>query len=154
MSRNIRNSVKAIIIENGNVLLNKCDLGDGICYIFPGGGQEYEETFIEALHRECFEELGAEIEVKNLIWIREYIGKNHEFAKEQNNPHQIEYYFVCKLKTPVDLSKATNIDTGQLGIEWLPLSRILEFNIFPKVIKNYFSEDGSFDAPLYAGDVN
>lgn len=72
----IRNSVKAIIIKDGKILLNQCDFGDGkLSYIFPGGGQENGETFMEALQRECQEELGAQVKVYDLVWIREYIGK-------------------------------------------------------------------------------
>lgn len=73
--------------------LNECDFNDGKqTYIFAGGGQEVGETFVEALQRECYEELGAKINVGELVWIREYIGKNREFADCDYDVHQIEYY--------------------------------------------------------------
>jgi 8-oxo-dGTP diphosphatase len=44
----IRNSAKAIIIQNGKVLLT-INLGkDGYFYMFPGGGQEHGETLHQA----------------------------------------------------------------------------------------------------------
>jgi ADP-ribose pyrophosphatase YjhB (NUDIX family) len=151
----IRNSVKAIIIENGKVLLNKCDFNDGkTSYLFSGGGQEIGETFVEALKRECLEELGAQVSVGELVWVREYIGKNHQFAESDSDMHQIEYYFTCKLETPVDLSKATNLDTVQVGVEWLDLSKLKEYTIYPAAMAECMDENGKIISPIYVGDVN
>ncbi|MCK5199463.1 MAG: NUDIX domain-containing protein [Spirochaetales bacterium] len=55
----VRNSVKAIIIEDGKLLVIRKSDSDGYYYILPGGGQEKDETFIETVKRECMEELGA-----------------------------------------------------------------------------------------------
>lgn len=151
----IRNSVKAIIVENGKVLVNKCDFHTGeVTYLFAGGGQEPGETFIDTLKRECLEELGAKVKVGELVWIREYIGKNHEFAETDSDAHQIEYYFKCNLETPVDLEKATQLDTVQVGFEWLDLHKLKEYTIYPKIIKECLNEDGEIISPLYMGDVN
>ena len=151
----IRNSIKAIIIEDGRLLVNKCDFGDGkVTYIFSGGGQEPGETFTEALQRECYEELGAKVSIGELVWIREYIGKNHEFAQSDYEVHQIEYYFLCKLETPVDLEKATNLDKVQVGIAWLELSKLNEYNIYPKKIKECIDFKGNVVSSVYMGDVN
>lgn len=151
----IRNSVKAIIIENGKILLNKCDFNDGkIAYLFSGGGQEFGETFVEALKRECLEELGAQVSVGELVWVREYIGKNHQFAESDSDMHQVEYYFTCKLETPVDLTKATNLDAVQVGVEWLDISRLKEYIIYPAAFANSIDENGKMISNIYVGDVN
>ncbi len=89
----IRNSAKAIIIKEDKVLLTKNQDNEGYFYLFPGGGQEHGETLHQALRRECLEEVGYEVEVNELLHIREYIGKNHEYASFDFNVHQIEYYF-------------------------------------------------------------
>ena len=151
----IRNSIKAIIIENGKILVNRCDFKDGlVTYIFSGGGQEPGETFAEALQRECYEELGAKVVIGELVWIREYIGKNHEFSEWDYDVHQIEYYFKCQLETPIDLDKATQLDTAQVGVDWLDLSKLKEYNIYPKIIKDCIDENGNIVSALYMGDVN
>jgi 8-oxo-dGTP diphosphatase len=151
----IRNSVKAIIIENKKLLLTVCDFKDGkTTYIFSGGGQEIGETFVQTLQRECLEELGAKVKVGELVWIREYIGKNHEFAECDSEVHQVEYYFKCQLETPVDLSKATQLDKVQIGVEWLELSRLKEYDIYPQKIKDCINEDGNIISPIYIGGVN
>ena len=63
----------------------------------PGGGAEFGETLHEALHRECREEIGCDVEIGPLRFIREYIAAHHEFAAEDPEAHQIEYMFVCRL---------------------------------------------------------
>ena len=41
----IRSSVKAVIIRDGRILLQRCRFAsEAICYLFPGGGQKFEET--------------------------------------------------------------------------------------------------------------
>jgi hypothetical protein len=48
----IRNSSKAVIIQNHQVLLTKNKDDWGYFYLFPGGGQEAGETLIEAVYRD------------------------------------------------------------------------------------------------------
>lgn len=65
----IRNSVKALIVKDNKILLNKCQNSTGysfgdICindiyFDLPGGGQNKFETIIEAVKRECLEETGV-----------------------------------------------------------------------------------------------
>ncbi|WP_434369265.1 hypothetical protein [Peribacillus frigoritolerans] len=43
------------------------------------------------------EEVGEEVEIGELLHIREDIGKNHEHSSFDFHVHQVEYYFVCNL---------------------------------------------------------
>ena len=62
-NRPIRNSAKAIIIRNGQILCTKNrDLLEEF-YLLPGGGQNHGEPLYETLKRECLEEIGAKIQV-------------------------------------------------------------------------------------------
>lgn len=146
----VRNSVKAIIIENNKLLCTRKSDSDGYYYILPGGGQEKNETFVDTVKRECMEELGAEISVGKLLFIREYIGKNHEFGAIDNN-HQVEYMFECTLISSPDKSKANHIDDGQNGIEWIEIDESMRHRVYPKVlverIKCQYPE-------VYWGDIN
>ena len=153
---NIRNSVKAIIKEENKILFIKQkakDTGESF-YILPGGGQDGGETFTDTIKRECLEELGIEINVDKIVLIREYIGKNHEFAYKHANTHQIEYMFLCSLKTMVDLSKATHMDPEQIGYEWIDILEIKNKNIYPKVLKTVFDKNGNVMSSIYLGDIN
>lgn len=150
----IRNSVKAIIIEDGKLLLtsNKDHLGE--FYLLPGGGQEKEENMSEALKRECLEEISADISVGDLRFVREYFGKNHEFAEWDSEIHQIEYMFECKLLTKEPLKSGAVPDSMQTGVEWIELSRLEEIRLYPSILKEIIKADGTFSDRAYLGDIN
>jgi 8-oxo-dGTP diphosphatase len=152
--KSIRNSAKAIIIKDGKMLFtkNKDDLG--FFYLLPGGGQEHGETLREALQRECLEEIGQEVEIGDIKFIREYIGKKHEFAKEDSDVHQIEYMFICKLEYSGEVQNGLNPDDDQVGVEWIELERIEEYRIYPKHITNVISKNGELSELVYIGAVN
>ncbi len=146
----VRNSVKAIIVRDGSLLCIRKATPRGDYYILPGGGQEKDETFPDALRRECMEEIGAEVEIGQLRYIREYIAKNHEF-RIYDTQHQVEYMFECTLRTEPDPGKAGNMDDGQTGIEWIDLDGEKAGRIYPGVLAGRV-RDGCRE--LYWGDVN
>lgn len=150
----IRNSAKAIIIKDGKLLCTKNRDQFGIFYLLPGGGQNKGENIIEALKRECKEEIGAEVEVKDLKFVRDYIGKNHEFKEWDSNIHQIEYMFICSLKGEINYEKAKEKDAYQIGVEWIDLKELKKVRIYPKKLSEVIKEDGSFEDIVYLGDIN
>ena len=125
----IRNSVKAIIIKNGCLLTVKNIDSEGDWYLLPGGGQNLGETFEEALRRECIEEIGIEISVGRLRYIREYIGKNHEFSAHDGDAHQVEFMFECEFDDAQPPELGTNPDAYQVDIAWVPISNIHEYRL-------------------------
>lgn len=152
----IRNSAKAIILKDSEVLLTKNEDDEGFFYLFPGGGQEHGETLPETLIRECLEEIGKQVDVADLLHIREYIGKNHEHAHFDGHVHQVEYYFICHTKTEQDLPlMPTNPDGHQVGIEWIPVRHLMEYRIYPKEIRKYIQEfETGKRNRIYLGDIN
>ncbi|MDM8534300.1 NUDIX domain-containing protein [Clostridiaceae bacterium HSG29] len=150
---NIRNSIKAIIIENNKILLTKNKYNGEEFYLLPGGGQRKFETIEETLKRECFEEVGAEIEIIKLLFIREYIGKNHQFSIEDKNIHQVELMFECKLIND-ELYLTENKDDFQIGYEWIELSDLKNILLYPDKLKEVIDENGEFSKEIYLGDIN
>lgn len=151
----VRSSAKAIIIRDGKLLLQVCNFGTGKnCYLFPGGGQKYEEKLTDTVQREVLEEIGADVKVGELLWVREYIQKNHEFHMELGDVHQIEHYFRCELLNEPDASRATHPDSVQVGIEWVALKKIRSAILYPQIIRERFDENGWIPGDIYAGDVN
>ncbi|WP_041605858.1 NUDIX domain-containing protein [Halothermothrix orenii] len=153
MSR-IRNSAKAIIIKNNKLLCTKNKDQFGVFYLLPGGGQKSFETIEEALLRECKEEISADIIIGDLVFVREYIGKNHEFAEWDSDVHQIEYMFECKLKSDTDIKTGSTPDIYQIGVKWLDLNNLGGYRIYPSILKDIIKCDGTLSGRVYLGDVN
>ena len=151
----IRNSAKAIIVRDEKLLAIKMQgKGGGIFYILPGGGQEHSENLHQTLERECLEEIGAKVDVGELIFIREYIGENHEFAAVHAGAHAIDFIFLCKVHQET-FENGSNPDKEQIGVEWLPIKELLQYNFYPRALRthliSYFKGE---KATTYLGDIN
>ena len=152
--RHVRSSAKALIIRDNQILLQRCDFGDGVlCYLFPGGGQKFGETLDKTVERECLEEIGARVRAKKLLFIREYISANHEFA-DKKKVHSIEFYFQCELVTEPSWDRAFHPDRVQVGIEWVPLAELGKKNLFPRTLRNRLVDGVEGKQFEYLGDVN
>jgi NTP pyrophosphohydrolases including oxidative damage repair enzymes len=150
----IRNSAKAIIIQDGKLLCTKNKDDCGVFYLLPGGGQEPQENLHDTLKRECMEEISAEVAIGDIKYIREYIGKNHEFSQWDYDVHQIEYMFECKIKSNSALQSGSIPDTMQIGVEWIELKDIKELRIYPGILRELISPEGKLQGQVYLGDVN
>jgi ADP-ribose pyrophosphatase YjhB (NUDIX family) len=151
----IRNSAKAIIVRDGLLLASHLTNSDGDWYALPGGGQERLETLPEAVRRECREEISVLVEVHELLFIREYLSVNHEFANYESDAHQVEFMFRCTLPDGVEPGLGTLPDTAQIGVAWLPLDQLNDYRLYPLTLRAYASHfGGRGGAPVYLGDVN
>lgn len=151
----IRNSVKALIIHQEKLLVTKQYDHGGYFYILPGGGQEHGENLHETLERECIEEINVEVEIGKLVFVREYIGKNHEFDFD-TNVHQIEYMFLCQVIDEFSkIENGTAPDPNQIGVEWIPISEILHYRMYPLSMRKFIIDFVSGkEVPVYLGDIN
>ncbi|HKL43579.1 MAG TPA: NUDIX domain-containing protein [Clostridia bacterium] len=148
---NIRLSIKAIIIRDKKILLTYNSYRGEEFYLLPGGGQKHGEPMDEAIKRECLEEIGYHVELGQLIFIRDYIGKNHQFAKEDQNIHQVELMFSCQLLEG-NVKNAKMDDSYQIGVQWVRLDDLKEINIYPSILKEVIHSDGTFNKKVYLGD--
>lgn len=150
----IRNSAKAIIIKEDKILFTKNRDDEGYFYLYPGGGQEHGETLRNALIRECIEEIGANVEVGELLQVREYIGKNHEHSSIDFNIHHVNFYFACTIKNEDgEHFEPTNPDSHQIGIEWILINDLPQYRIYPRELSKFLLT-GSNKSPVYLGDIN
>ncbi len=132
----IRPSAKAIIIQHNALLAIKKRDRKGDYYILPGGG----------------------VDVGNLLFVRDYIGQNHEFADDEmeRQAHALELMFACSLPVGASVTKGSHPDEGQIGVEWLPLERIHEFRMYPLTIRDLVANPGDLRErqAVYLGDIN
>ncbi|MDT9722502.1 NUDIX domain-containing protein [Paenibacillus sp. ClWae2A] len=149
----IRNSAKAVIVQDGRLLVIRLEDQYGTAYVFPGGGQEKGEELKDAVARECLEEIGQAVNVGELLHIREYIGKNHEFAEWDADIHQVEFYFACSLIDPeATIFEGSNPDDHQVAVEWIALEELSQIRLYPKTIGELLLKSDS--SSIYLGDLN
>lgn len=126
MSRQIRTSAKAVIIQNGKLLAIKLNDGNEEWYILPGGGQDGEEMLSQTVEREVREETGIEVKCKDLLFVIEGV-RGESF-------HRIDLVFLCDY-----LGKTKNAilhnDTNQIGFDWLDLSVLNRLPLFPSKLR-------------------
>ena len=148
----IRPAAKAVIIRDDQLLVVANHDADGTWYILPGGGQNYGETLPETLQRECEEEIGTQVEIGRLLWIREYIGPHHEFA-QTDHAHQIEFMFACQVPKDYEPRLGTLPDGNQHGVAWLPLTELDRQRLYPARLKKLLVTAWDQDQ-VYLGDIN
>lgn len=154
--RHVRPAVKAVIIRDGHLLVthNRSDDDpDGEWFLLPGGGVEHGETLPEAMRRECWEEVGCDVEVHDIVMVRDYIAVNHEFADHEGHVHGLEIMFRCTLLPGSEPRNGTVADIWQTGVDWLPLDQLEHYRLYPAAIRSRLT-GGRQDGPIYLGDVN
>ena len=121
--------VRAIIIVDNKLLTIKRKKEDSVYFVFPGGGVELNESISDALKRECLEELGVEVNVKekfysetfndqeNIFYICEIIGGN---LGSGDGP---EYSTDSKYK-------------GSYEMTWIDIPDLQKFQLYPEKLKN------------------
>ena len=152
----VRVSTKAIIIEDGKILLLKHEDQVGEWYSLPGGGQENGETLKEALVRECLEEIGTVVQVKDILFVRDYIANNHEFKDEPEplNTHQIEIMFECSITENYIPFTGANPDSTQKGVLWIELKSLSKLRFYPKEMITDLQNNIHNKVKIYLGDIN
>lgn len=126
MKSGIRNSAKALIIRDRKMAAVKIKDAGEEWYIMPGGGQEPEETLREAVCREVSEELGINVECKELLFVVE--GVHGERF------HRVDLIFHCEFINENPRAVLQN-DTNQIGVEWLDISTLNLQPLYPSKLR-------------------
>lgn len=157
MTNNIfRYSIKAIIIKGNKFLVEQVDQGRGIFYKLPGGGHHFGETIHEALHRELKEELGLDARISTLLFIRDYLAKNHDMEFDDPNFQQTELMFLCLVDDFSNLGNGSEPDKNQV-IVWKTAEELVKIKFFPRKLVPYLQDIKKLyeqKETIYLGDIN
>ena len=143
-----------MIVREQALLVVRVRTDEGEFLVLPGGGQEHGETLTDTVRREVFEELGLKVEPQGLVYLREYVGKNHGMHRIHGRFHQVEAVFRCTCEDFSPIGEGQTQDRRQIGYEWIPLANSADYPLSPQglgVIIAKFLADG---ASSYLGDVH
>lgn len=125
--------VRAIIVENNKLLAIKRVKENETYWILPGGGVEAGESDIEALVRECKEEVGVEVKVGEFVLEDDFYWKG-ELEKI--------YFHKCKILSGKigtgegpEFQENSNYE-GTFQIEWLDVKDLGNYDLRPMKLKS------------------
>ena len=125
----IRVGAKALIVENGRILLIEYNDASGLHYNLPGGGTDAGESVREGLGREIREETCAAAEVGDLLFVHEYEPeRNQHWGGSQQ---KVYFIFACTLKTRPHMPDTP--DPYQTDVIWLELDRLGKVELLPHI---------------------
>lgn len=129
---NIHITSRAVIIDEGYILLCKTlDLSSNF-YFLPGGHIEHGESAEEAVKREMIEEGGFQVSIKRFLGCLENSFEPGHSSFCHN--HEYNLFFEAQSK---HLNHTTLIPQREEHIEmqWLLLERIHEIDVRPEALK-------------------
>lgn len=152
----IRVAARALIIEDGRLLVMCYRDDKGEWCVTPGGGIRKSETLGAGLKREVKEELSIDIEPDDIVYVRELLGRTAKVHHGgiTGDTHQLEIFFHCRRRGEIALGPM--LDNYCTGFEWVPLKHLAERNFFPAALGHRLAADvatGFVPHGNYLGDA-
>ena len=127
----IRNAVRALVVRDQSILLLRKEGGDqGERFALPGGAQDPGETLVEALARECQEEIGTPVEIGDLLTVADYFKQRD--TQPPSSRHLLEFLFSCHVPDDYTPKNGHHPDKHQIEVVWVRLSDLNQLMIFPR----------------------
>ena len=135
----IRNGARAVIVRDGKILLlRKKDEVKGERFALPGGSQEEGETLQQALSRECLEEIGTDVVIRDLLHVADY------FKPRQTVPPRkrqiVEFLFSCDVPEDYRAQNGHRPDKHQVEVVWTPLTELAGIPLLPRWLASGLGE--------------
>lgn len=149
----IRNAARALIIREGRILLLRKEGGSvGNRYALPGGAQEPGETLTQALVRECREEIGAVVRVRDLAYVADYSKPRDTTPPSVRQV--VEFLFVCDIDSDYVPTNGPRPDKRQVAVEWVALDLLPRVTLQPRTLARYLSQWEKGRREVYLGRID
>ncbi|THV41867.1 NUDIX domain-containing protein [Glycomyces buryatensis] len=127
-----RVSARAVVVDKeGRVLLVRHSDNGRAFHVLPGGRVEPGETAAEAARREVREETGMQVDIGELLWVREYLPERHPgHPHHRTQLQQLQLYFKAQT-TSGAVSPPMAPDRTQAAVVWHPLASVGELVLLP-----------------------
>ena len=132
--------VKVLLVNSNNDVLLGYSYNN---YQFPGGHVEENETLVQAVNREIFEETGIELNITNIEPFACAIGYYKDWPAEGKNRKIEIYYYEVKTDEKPNLENTEyteNEKNGNFELRYIPLSDVE--NVLKINAEEYGDENG------------
>jgi len=146
----IRNAPRALILRDDRILLlKKHDDIRGDRYALPGGAQESGETLEQALVRECREEIGCDVMIRDLVHVADYFKPRATVPPSTRQ--LVEFLFLCDVPGDYRARNGHRPDKHQVDVVWMPVSDLAEIPLLPRALARRLRDDTT--SGVYWGTV-
>jgi 8-oxo-dGTP pyrophosphatase MutT (NUDIX family) len=135
---NIR--VYALVVKNNRLLISEEQHGGFFLRKFPGGGLQFGEGVLQALHRELKEELDADVDSASLLCVTEDFVVSFLNNKQQ----VIGVHYLVDLKQDYSDEFLNNnhleIENGHIQFKWVSIDSLTAEDFTSSVDKSAFEK--------------
>lgn len=153
LSAPIRNAARALIVRHNNILLlRKEGYEQGERYALPGGGQDLGETLEQALNRECLEEIGTPVQIRDLVYVADYFKPRE--TQPPSTRHLVEFLFECSIPDSYTPRNGPHPDKHQVEVVWARLDELSGMPLYPRSLAAYLAGFQGGDSSVYLGTID
>ncbi len=148
----IRNAARALIIDQGRILLLRKEDEQGERFALPGGAQDPGEPLAEALDRECREEIGTSVTVHDLLYVADWFKPRN--SDPPTRKHLVEFLFLCSVPEGYTPVNGYHPDKHQVEVVWKELSALPEITLFPRSLAGWLQQTEKPGRKVYLGLID
>jgi 8-oxo-dGTP diphosphatase len=144
-------AVRAVICRNGLLLVTVKRDPTGLGFVCPGGAQNHGETLSQAIRRECLEEIGCDVTVADVLFVREYLANNHKDFAAEGDLHLVEVFFECAVPDSYVAQSGFDTDDDQVDVQWIAVDDLENLPFYPVDLAKHLSTTTA--TTIYVGDI-
>jgi ADP-ribose pyrophosphatase YjhB (NUDIX family) len=149
----IRNAARALIRQDDHILLLRKDGYErGERFALPGGGQDLGETLEQALNRECMEEIGTRVGIRDLVYVADYFKPRDTCPGSTR--HLVEFLFACTVPDDYAPVNGHHPDKHQVEVVWARLDELGNMPLYPRSLAPYLAESRESAGTVYLGTID
>lgn len=149
----IRNAARALILKDHRILVLRKEYADGSeRFALPGGAQDPGETLQQALIRECEEEIGTSVEIRDLVYVADYFKPRD--TQPPSAKHLVEFLFECTVPEDYAPINGHHPDKHQVDVVWAELDELEGMPLYPRSLGSYLQKLRSGNRSIYLGLID
>lgn len=118
-------------------------------FALPGGAQDPGESLIDALNRECVEEIGTPVDAIELVYVADFIKLR--YTEPPSRRHVVDFLFRCRVPDSYSPRNGERPDRHQVEVVWAELAALDQMPLFPHYLSSCIPNLAHPDKTPYLG---